>query len=1012
LSRPLLSIILALAGLVTFFPYHLIANWLVVFTESPVNLALTTLQIISAILIFLCVKKNSSRSFKLFWQYLLLATLAVIASKLLHGSPISISQQLYQDFASLFIYFFIILAVESNPHLSHMPLNKYISGRVPAILFTLICFCYFILLPAEFSAQAYQSNKPSLLFHLVINSLIVARLIQCFVSAKDSFWRYTFALLSGSAVFLLMGNLSTFIGGDIALVNPSNHTSSYFAQLIALLPNFFLIVTASITLKAVKLPTAIEKETHPELYILLLMIIPTAIHLYGLEQEFFYSVSSNLQSIILLFWLLVSATLLTSIVITRRNQTENLKLNLRIEKNQHQQLNNLNNDLTDALINSEDKAIVNASNNAILTTSITGEILSANPAAVQMFQSLEQELKGLSVSRLFAEKDEMHFFFDFQSNVYSLQRKGSGISVECLSLRSDGTEFPAQAELQWADRAKQPLIVITFINLSARKHAEQQALELKDKFIANISHEFRTPLTIINGIIDRYITKTTDELESEELTTAKRNGLRLVRMVEQLLELSRLSDNPQLSLSTYRLQTLMTMPLDSFSRLASQNHLTFTSHIPDDLWLDCDGQAFEKIIFNLLANAIKYTPKDGSVQVNAYAEQDTIILDVIDSGIGISKDSQDKIFERFQRADDVKNQATFGVGIGLSLVNELVKAHGWRISLVSEHGHGSKFSLSIPLAAANEVETEVSMSITENEVTSLLTEQRSVTNIQNNHSQQVVLVIEDNLDMQSHIKQVIEQQHHCILAGSGELGLQLAQEYIPDLIVCDLMLTGIDGFEVLTQLKQDEMTAHIPVILLTARSDLESRLQGLNLNADEYLSKPFNQYELLTRIQNLIINRQQLQKSYLQKFNDEQRAEQKADRKITSQQNVAKLTQEPIAQSSLEDKFLHKLEALIAKHYTEPELDISLLANELAMSERQLQRKIKVILGTTPNNFIKEFRLKKARELLTSGAQIGRIALDVGFSSQTYFGRCFKESYRCTPKQYQQQLAQQDSTTD
>jgi DNA-binding response OmpR family regulator len=208
-------------------------------------------------------------------------------------------------------------------------------------------------------------------------------------------------------------------------------------------------------------------------------------------------------------------------------------------------------------------------------------------------------------------------------------------------------------------------------------------------------------------------------------------------------------------------------------------------------------------------------------------------------------------------------------------------------------------------------------------VTSLLTEQRSIANVQSNHSQQVVLVIEDNLDMQSHIKQVIEQQHHCILAGNGELGLQLAQEYIPDLIVCDLMLTGIDGFEVLTQLKQDEMTAHIPVILLTARSDLESRLQGLNLNADEYLSKPFNQHELLTRIQNLIANRQQLQKRYLQKFNDEQKAEQIAERKTTSQQNVAKLTQEATEESSLEDKFLHKLEALIAKNYTDPELDIS-----------------------------------------------------------------------------------------
>jgi len=312
----------------------------------------------------------------------------------------------------------------------------------------------------------------------------------------------------------------------------------------------------------------------------------------------------------------------------------------------------------------------------------------------------------------------------------------------------------------------------------------------------------------------------------------------------------------------------------------------------------------------------------------------------------------------------------------------------------------------MPLASAKDVETEIEISVSENEVTSLLTEQRSATSNQANHSQQVVLVIEDNLDMQSHIKQVIEQQHHCILAGSGELGLQLAQEYIPDLIVCDLMLTGIDGFEVLTQLKQDEMTAHIPVILLTARSDLESRLQGLNLNADEYLSKPFNQHELLTRIQSLITNRQQLQKSYLQKFTNEQ----KADRKTTSQNNLAKLTQEPNEQNSLDDKFLHKLEALIAKHYTEPELDISLLAKELAVSERQLQRKIKVILGTTPNNFIKEFRLKKAQELLMSGSQIGRIALDVGFSSQTYFGRCFKENFNCTPKQYQQRIAQQDST--
>jgi len=988
------------AGIVTFFPYHIVTSWLLTPTDNLLNNITVILQCTSGIILFLCFKKTQSQSFKLFWQYLLLAIIAILLSKLLNNIPINISPQLYKDFTSLFIYFFILLAIETNPHLSEIPLHKYISGRVPAILFTLICFCYFVLLPAEFSSEIYQTTKPSLLFHLLINILIVTRLVLCLVNCRDNFWRYTFSLLVLSAAVLLVGNFNAYFDHHLTLIN----TNNYALQLIALLPYFLLILSTYATLKDNDSPAPIEKEYSAEPYILLIMFIPAAIHLYGLEQQLFYSVNSNLQSLIILLWLFIGSALLLSIALTRHNHTKKLKNSLFFEQEQGKQLADLNNDLTDALANSEYKAIVNASNNAILTTSTTGEILSANPAAVQMFQSLEQELKGLSVSNLFAEKDEMHFFFDFQSNVYSLQRKDLGISVECVSLRSDGTEFPAQAELQWAERAKQPLIVITFINLSARKHAEKQALELKDKFIANISHEFRTPLTIINGIIDRYLNKASDELESEELTTAKRNGLRLVRMVEQLLELSRLSDNPQLTLNTYRLKTLMMMPVDSFSRLASQSNLTFNSKIPDNLWLECDGQAFEKIIFNLLANAIKYTPKGGSVRVNAYLEQDTIIIDIIDTGIGINKSSQDKIFERFQRADDVKNQATFGVGIGLSLVNELVKAHGWRISLVSEQGHGSKFSLSLPLAIASQVEKEVPMSVSENEVTSLLTEQRTTVNAQADHSQQVVLVIEDNLDMQSHIKQVIEQQHHCILAGSGELGLQLAQEYIPDLIVCDLMLTGIDGFEVLTQLKQDEITAHIPVILLTARSDLESRLQGLNLHADEYLSKPFNQHELLTRIHSLITNRQRLQRSYRQKFKEEQ----KSDRKINSQQNVANLVKDPIEQSSLDEKFLDKLETLIAKHYTDPELDISILASNLAMSERQLQRKIKVLLGTSPNNFIKEFRLKKAQELLLSGAQIGRIALDVGFSSQTYFGRCFKESFNCTPKQYQQGNSQSE----
>ncbi len=1001
-------LILLIVFLITFFPYTSLNVANESFGQQFSSLSRLSLQVICIAFLISCFARLSSRSLRLFWLYFSFAATCALLSFFLPSFNNLITEKLLQDFITLLIYFFILLAIETNPHLSDAPLNKYSSGRVPALFFTLICFCYFILLPAEFAKSTYLSSLPSIFFNLVINLVIVIRLAVCIINSNHSFWRYTFILLlaAGSAMFI--DNMHYFEQVNLALELTDNKIQSnisYITQLLTLLPYTLLILAANLSLSPKKSTNKAAARnskniSEPNLYLLLLTLLLVGLHFYGTEFQLFYLIDTHLQSLVVFLWLVIASTLVfnQTLMIRAKNTRLKQKINqyLALEK----QLSDENNKLSEAFINSEDKAIVRASNNAILTATTKGKILSANPAAVQMFQQLERELIGNSVSTLFSKKDEMHYFFDFDSNVYSLQRKDLGISVESTSLRFDGAEFPTQTELQWAERESQPLIVLTFINLTERKLAEKQTLEQKDLFIANISHEFRTPLTIINGIIDRYITKTTNSEEQENLTTAKRNGLRLVRMVEQLLELSRLSANPKLSISNYRLSNLMKMPIDSFSRLSKQRKLSFSSQIDNALWLECDAQAFENIIFNLLANAVKYTPEGGDIKVLAYSEQDTLILDVIDSGIGINKNSQSDIFKRFQRADDPLNQGTFGVGIGLSLVSELVKAHGWRINLTSEQGHGSKFSLSMPLAIAQSIETDLPISLSENEVASLLIEPVSASAKQNQHSQQVVLVIEDNIDMQSHIKQVIEQQHHCILAGSGELGLELAQEFLPDLIVCDLMLTGIDGFEVLKTLKEGEVTAHIPIILLTARSDLESRLHGLKLNADEYLSKPFNQDELLTRIQSLIDNRKLLQQSYLKSFNDEQ----KSSRLATSQDNLTKLTDSNIEEISLDDKFLTKLEGLIAEHYTEPSLDIASLSKELAMSERQLQRKIKSLLGTKPNNFIKDFRLKKAQELLKSGAQIGRIALDVGFSSQTYFGRCFKESFGCTPKQYQQRI--------
>lgn len=990
-----------------------------------------SIQTISLLAIAFAFKSIPHQSLKLFWRYFTFALSGALMAQLINGLwPIA---QIITDFLSLFSYFFILLAIETNPHLSETPRNKYLGGRIPAVFYCLFCFVYFILLPYEFAPLTYQNLQPSALFHVLVSGLIFFRISLAFTCVlinsshenNDSkLWFKLYGLLAlGGLSLFVEKSLGMFVGAQAIDLKDSLVVSNQallaklpvIAPLLALLPFVLIAIAAMLTVGKPLNYSKHQPKTHTELYVFTSVFVILLIHFIGKEYQLFYVVSTPWQPFILLSSLFAALCFLLLLQHYKNKKFNLLKAQIASANLANEELTEINQELANSIVYSENKAIVYASNNAILTASVDGEILSANPAAVQVFQRLEQDFIGSNVRQLFHVDDNMFYFFDFKSNVYSLQRKETGISAECSAIRSDGSKFPAQLELQWADRQEQPLIVITFINLTARKLAEKQALELKDKFIANISHEFRTPLTIINGILDQYLARTNSSDESKELTTAKRNGLRLVRMVEQLLELSQLADDPRLAIARYKLEHLMTMPLDSFSRLAKQSQLSFHAEIADNLWLDCDAQAFDKIIFNLLANAIKYTPAGGSITVKAYQEDDAIVLDVIDTGIGIDKSSQARIFERFQRANDDKNKAIFGVGIGLSLVNELVNAHQWRIHLASEYNRGSKFTLNMPMAEpsidegtqdsqsaqANKTAiddlTPVVSHTTEDEISSLLIEQQSQTSNIDNHSQQVVLVIEDNLDMQSHIKQVIEKAHHCILATSGEIGLTLAQEYMPDLIVCDIMLTGIDGFEVLKQLKKNDITAHIPVLLLTARSDLESRLQGLNLNADDYLSKPFNQQELLVRIASLIENRRQLQKSFQQHYAQQQ----VLDRKSTSHENLAQLTEPEQPTATLDEQFITRLEKSVAKMYIEPELGIAHLANELAMSERQLQRKIKVLLGTTPNNFIKEFRLKKAQVLLQSGSQIGRIAQDVGFSSQTYFGRCFKEAYGCTPKQYQ-----------
>lgn len=961
----------------------------------PNNILSTTLLGLTQLICILSYwQLNTSRASNSMRQFSRYITIAIAISLLALILPIASSTLLTNNvvsFTSLFFFLFLFIAIETNPHLRNEFQDDSNHAYLPSLFGIVLLFSYLVIVPS-FNANGGQSALSHRYFQCAASIFLVIRLSLIGLLVKSKPWRLIYSLYILAALGLVFEASILIDYGNVASNSVNN------AILLLPLASLVLIIWACHLLSKQTVPQksveSINDESYVTLCSTLFLVLHLTIALYS-PDIFFDGISHHL---IVIAWVLLA----TLYLLLRQKQKRSLLVSQhasvhKYQKSYSRQRKEIES-LSEQIINSEEKAIVRASNNAILTCESNGAILSANPAAIQMFQLLEHELLNVNIAKLFDKNDELYFFFGYQSNLNKLEREDQGITRESIAKRSDNSRFPVQVELQWAQRQLAPVIVVTIINLTDRKLAEKKALDQKDQFLANVSHEFRTPLTIINGLLDQYLSKSASDDEIQDLTTAKKNGLRLVRMVEQLLELSRVAENPTLNFGQFKLQTLLNLPIESFTKLAKQNQQEFTCTIDNNLWFKCDPQAFEKIVFNLLSNAFKYTPKGGKITLHASQINNNILLDIIDNGIGIKKEAQGKIFDRFQRDESNKEVASFGVGIGLSLVSELVKAHYWDIRLVSEEGAGSKFTLVMPTIDAPSQEDNAPSSAMAEDINTLLQTQVKDQTLHKKDNNLVALVIEDNPDMQAHVKQVIEQKFHCILADDGESGIELAINYVPDIIVCDLMLTGIDGFEVLQYLKQHEITSHVPIIMLTARSDLDTRLKGLSLHADDYLSKPFNHLELLSRMDNLLSNREALQHAYIAKY----KANNRENRKTQSYQKTNKLVDSPVIQQTAEEKFLERLEITVAQHYVDPSLDITSLAKLMATSERQLQRKMKMMVGVSPSTYIKEFRLAKAKELLLSGNQVGRIALDVGFSSQTYFGRCFKEAYHCTPKQFQQ----------
>jgi len=546
--------------------------------------------------------------------------------------------------------------------------------------------------------------------------------------------------------------------------------------------------------------------------------------------------------------------------------------------------------------------------------------------------------------------------------------------------------------------------------LAEEKQNVEHLLQTKNREFANVSHEFRTPLTLVLGPVTRLLEQEPDNEKKNKLTLVKKNTFRLMRMVDQLIYLEKLRVNKAMKRKPVPVSQLYKFITDSFEDLCLLRNIKFRVEFENDIWCLSTKESVEKVILNLLSNALKYTPEYGEIRTVLCRKGESFEFLVEDTGLGIPSEQQSLIFERFERVNDENSESITGAGIGLSLVKELLDQHNATIELSSQLGEGSIFTVTWPRIEApieGAMSEILSSEAVELELESLKGQSSQfAANLndfsvdENDDNRALILVIEDNADMREYIKETVNAKYRCITAKNGAEGIELACEHIPDLIISDVMMPKQDGFAVSESLKNNEKTSHIPIILLTARGDKESRMTGWQKNVDEYLTKPFDEDELLLRIDNLLSIREILRHRFAQQtvqmgLSSEgvESLEQNVDVQGTDD-NVFEI-------SSIDQRFLSKLDETIDEHYSDNKFNAAKLALTLGYSERQLQRKLKSLIDYSPNEYLRHFRLNKAHSRLEQGDLIKVVAFECGFSTVPHFSSCFKAKFGKTPKQVQ-----------
>lgn len=536
------------------------------------------------------------------------------------------------------------------------------------------------------------------------------------------------------------------------------------------------------------------------------------------------------------------------------------------------------------------------------------------------------------------------------------------------------------------------------------KHDHEDELnEMKLRFFTNISHEFRTPLTLISWPLKNLLkSKNINSEEQEQLETIKRNTNRLLQLINQIMDLRKAEKGQaKLNLSRIELVDFVNERFLNFVEEAKANNITFTfkaekkEHI-----LEADEEKLDKIIYNLLSNAFKFTPKNGQIAVSLQCNQfhsnnyfsnqlsfgtieneDFIEILVVDNGQGIDSEDLPNIFDRFKQGkheEGVKNST----GIGLNLCKDFTLMHRGAIIVQTTPKKGTQFSIQLP----SKQKAQKVLFGSHKEVKNINSWESSAKLDEKRETQKEdaeILVVEDNDDLRSYIVHFIQNHYTVFFAKNGVQALEKLKTKNIQLVVSDVMMPEMDGFELCKNIKSQLETSHIPVILLTALSSAENTSTGLEKGADAYISKPFDENVLLSQIRNLLLQRKRLQESYTQKF----------------------ISKQAIDIGSLDNYFLNKVNTLVEKNMETENFNVDVLAKEIGLSRSQLHRKLKQISSQTPSEYINMIRIKQATILLTSkNYNIDEVAFKCGFNSHSYFTKCFKRIHNKSPKEYLKSL--------